>query len=129
MTEIYLRFEIPTLVPTTRSRYYWPQIPILKLPSWPKNNSLLMQELRPLATYFGGSIDAPLSDQEFGEVLDSGYIGVVSNTPETFSPAGQARPRFLNTTCKFIARSLANQAELYRLYGKGRCATPDLSAP
>jgi hypothetical protein len=57
-----------------------------------------MRELRPLATYFGGSIDAPLSDQEFGEVLDSGYIGVVSNTPETFSPAGQARPRFLSTS-------------------------------
>jgi hypothetical protein len=112
-------------------RYYWPQIPILKLPHFPANSSLLMRELRPLATYFGGSIDAPLSDQEFGEVLDSGYIGVVSNTPETFSPSGQARPRFLNTTCKFIARSLANQAKLYRLYGKGRtrCAAPDLSAP
>ena len=44
-----------------RDAYLWPQIPILKLPNWPANNSLLMRELRPLGTYFGGAIDSPLS--------------------------------------------------------------------
>ena len=114
-----------------RDAYSWPQIPILKLPKWPANNSLLMRELRPLATYYGGSIDEPLSDAEFSMVLDKGYIGVVSNTPATFSPNGQARPRFHNTTCVQIARSLENQEKLWAAYGRNlaHCGEPNLTMP
>ena len=46
-----------------------------------------MQELRPLATYYGGAIDNPLSDDEFAQVLDDGYIGVVSNTRQLSNQA------------------------------------------
>ena len=106
-----------------RDAYKWPQIPILKLPDFPANNSLLMQELRPLATYYGGAIDNPLSDDEFLQVLDDGYIGVVSNTPAAFEASNRAR--FLNSTCRFIKRSLDNQAKLHDGYGRTLgCAPP-----
>ena len=82
-----------------------------------------MQELRPLATYYGGAIDNPLSDAEFSQVLDDGYIGVVSNTPAAFDASNRAR--FLNSTCRFIKRSLDNQAKLHVGYGKALgCALP-----
>ena len=110
-----------------RDAYLWPQIPILKLPHWPANNSLLMRELRPLGTYYGGAIDEPLSASEFSAALDNGYIGVVSNTPQSFmDPDGE---KFRNSTCRQIQRSLENQRKLYQSYGKAleRCEPPALS--
>ena len=82
------------------------------------------QELRPLGTYYGGAIDAPLTDSEFGKALDNGYIGVVTNTPNSFEPKDRAH--FLNSTCRYIQRSLTNQRRLYDSYGNalGRCKTP-----
>merc|ERR1712046_115634 len=50
--------------------------------------------------------------------MGNGYIGVVTNTPATFSPSREAQPRFLNTTCKHIVRSLKNQEN----FGKNMAA-------
>ena len=76
-------------------------------------------------------LDAPLTDVEFAVALDNGYVGVVTNSPATFSPSDEARPRFRNTTCVHIERSLETQQKLWAAYGKtlGGCAAPDTSAP
>lgn len=67
----------------------WPQIPILKLPHWPANNSLLLHWLTPTATVYGGRIDQNLNDTELEKALDNGYIGVVQNFPAASSPTAE----------------------------------------
>jgi hypothetical protein len=105
-----------------RDAYLWSQMPILKLPHYPQNNSVLIQELRPLASMYIGAFDNPLAEDEFDAQLAKGasFIGVVANSPAAF-----LGPTIRPDVCKHTRASLQNQASLNQAYGQALgCAAP-----
>jgi hypothetical protein len=105
-----------------RDAYLWPQMPILKLPHYPENNSLLIGELRPLASMYVGAFDNPLTEDEFDTQLAKGanFIGVVANSPQPF-----LEQPIRSYVCKHTRASLQNQAALNQAYGEAKgCAAP-----
>ena len=104
-----------------RDTLLWPQIPILKLPYFPENNSALLTLVSPLASAYGGAIDRNLLDSEFRQVLapPRRYLGFVQNYPLTVGRMPSA------DLCDYIGASVRNQQWRWKQYGEAlQCHAP-----
>ena len=104
-----------------RDALQWPQIPILKLPYFPENNSVLLTLVTPLASAYGGAIDRNLEDEEFRQVLAAPrrYLGFVQNYPLHEGAAPK------QDVCDYTAQSIKNQWWRYEQYGEDEgCPRP-----
>jgi hypothetical protein len=104
-----------------REALLWPQIPVLKLPGYNYSSSLLLNYLVPDGTYFGGAINSVLSDPEFEDILDKGYIGLPTNFPIN-------RPN--SWLCHILERTYQNYHQKWVNYGQNMgCTEPPLVPP
>lgn len=91
-----------------------PEIPVLKLPNYNWNSSVLLSYLVPDATYYQGEIDSPLTDEETNDVLNKGYQ-IVRGLPHDVT----------SYLCKTIKMSHDNQVTRWQRYGqKSGCPMP-----
>lgn len=90
-----------------------PQIPVIKLPYYDWNTSILLNYLVPDATYYGGGINSSLSEAELDDILSKGYQAI-SGTVLT--------SRF----CHVLKTSYDNQVIKWQRYGQRiGCPAPD----